>query len=179
MATVGYREPGLPQSLETSSYMNIIESSVEIEKDSIQLYFTNLHLIYCLLDQDSFINRCERDVWAPAQQRAPKQLDRRRSRFLALYYAVVALGLLTAGDDMFALRTRFHISKLLGRSSATSRDKELLHPPLELAETYFTKAKSLLGDVFESSSLETMQTLFLMVGGVALILSRDPCSLRN
>ncbi|KAH8817495.1 hypothetical protein F5884DRAFT_830552 [Xylogone sp. PMI_703] len=161
MAATRTRELGLPPSIEASGYMNS-ESSAEIEGESIRLYFTNLHLIYCILDQDSFIRRCEADVWAPIHQSVPKQLDRRRSRFLALYYAVVALGLLTAGDDMFAIRTRFHISRRLGRSSETSWHNPLLHPPLELAETYFTKAKSLLGDLFESSSLETMQTLFLM-----------------
>jgi hypothetical protein len=164
-------EPDQSHGSAMSTYLNTT-ASVEIEKECIQLYFANLHVIYYILDQSSFIRRCENEIWSATQRGVTSvQLDRKRSRFLALYHAVVAVGVLTAGDDTSVLQSCYHISSFLDRSRGGLSEGSM-YPPLELAKTYFEKAKTLLGDVFESSSLETTQTLFLMVGTVFQPLQR-------
>jgi hypothetical protein len=140
--------------------------SVEIEKECIQLYFANLHLIYYFLDKASFIARCEDEIWSGGQQSSGSR-SRRNSKFPALYNAVVAVGAITAGDDTVVAQS---CDKVLGfmedhssRLSRSSGKRKPIYPPLELAQVYFAKAKTLLGDLFAASSLESTQTLILMV----------------
>jgi hypothetical protein len=156
-------EPDQSHGSSMSTFLNTM-ASVEIEKECIQLYFANLHVIYFILDRSLFMSRCDNEIWSATRGGVPsRQLDRKRSRFLALYYAVVAVGALTAGDETSVSQSYYHISSFLNRSSGGLNEGSV-YPPLELAKTYFAKAKTLLGDFFESSSLETTQTLFLMVG---------------
>jgi hypothetical protein len=123
-------------------------SNQEIEKECINLYFVNLHLIYCFLDRTAFIARCEGEIWS--QTSAFKT----SSRFPALYNAVVALGALTAGDDTVLAEKR---------DTAQESPENASNQRLELAKVYFGRAKSLLGDIFEVCCLENVQTLLLMV----------------
>lgn len=164
-------EPDQSHGSAMSTCLNTM-TSVEIEKECVQLYFANLHVIYYILDQSSFISRCDNEIWSATLRGVTSmQLDRKRSRFLALYYAVVAGGPLTAGDETSVLQNCNHISSFSDRSRSGLSEGSV-YPPLELAKTYFAKAKALLGDFFESSSLETTQTLFLMVGTVYQPLQR-------
>jgi hypothetical protein len=140
--------------------------NVEAEKECIQLYFANLHLIYYILDKASFIARCEDEIWSGEQQSSESRTCR-NSKFPALYNAVVAVGAITAGDDTVVAQCRDKVqgfmedhSSKLNRSSVKRKP---IYPPLELAQVYFAKAKALLGDLFEASSLESTQTLILMV----------------
>jgi hypothetical protein len=123
-------------------------SNQEIEKECINLYFVNLHLIYCFLDRNAFLSRCEQEIWS--QNSAFKT----SSRFPALYNAVVAVGALTAGDDTVLAEGREKVPGSLENGS---------NQRLELAKVYFGRAKSLLGDIFEVCCLENVQTLLLMV----------------
>lgn len=130
-------------------------SSHEIEKGCINLYFANLHLIYCFLDKGKFMARCEKEIWSQ------ESAFRTSSRFPALYNAVVAVGALTAGDDTVLTETQEKVQEFLDDSSKQSDQQ--FYPPLELAKRYFARAKSLLGDIFEVCCLENVQTLLLMV----------------
>lgn len=140
--------------------------NVEIEKECIQLYFANLHLIYYFLEKASFMARCEDEMWSGEQQLSGSR-TRRKSKFPALYNAVVAVGAITAGDDTVVAQSRDKVQGFMedhsNKLSRSSSKKKPIYPPLELAQIYFAKAKTLLGDLFEASSLESTQTLILMV----------------
>ncbi len=141
--------------------------NIEIEKECIELYFANLHLIYCILDKASFISRCENEVWSCEPQVFGPISRRNSSKFPALYYAVVAVGAITAGDDSVLAQSlgkvRGFLDDRFKQLSQSPGHKKPIYPPLELAQLYFTKAKVLLGDFLEVCSLESTQTLLLMV----------------
>lgn len=157
-----------PASSITSS---LISPNVNVEKECIQLFFSNLYLIYYFLDKEAFLALCEAEVWS-SESSMPRQKRRPKSKFLALYSAVVAVGAITAGDDTVVAqnceKVQGSVDNCPMRRSAHSSKQKPVHSPLELAQIYFMKAKSLLGDLFEACSLESTQTLFLMVGASPL-----------
>lgn len=138
--------------------------NIEVEKECIQLFFANLHLVYYFLEKNSFIESCEKLIWSP-DPTAPKQrVSQDLPKFSSLYNAVVAVGAITAGDDTVATpRVQGFLEARSKQRSERSTSKRPAYPPLELAQIYFSKAKALLGDLFEVCSLESTQTLFLMV----------------
>ena len=95
-----------------------------------------------------------------------------------MYHAVLAVGAITAGDDTVTIvsheHVRNYIDRRTGQLNRPQRGKKNVYAPLELAEFFFAKAKALLGDFTESSSLEMTKTLFLMV---CFSLYMDPLSL--
>jgi hypothetical protein len=137
-----------------------------IEKEFIHLYFQNLHVIYCILDRDVFFSRSGAEIWSKSTAAISNSDFRRPSKFPALYCAVVALGALVSGEDVVeqtSSHSRWYwdaLRKQSGKSQSHSLKQS--HLPRELAEVYFSRAKALLGDIFESCSLETQQTLFLL-----------------
>jgi hypothetical protein len=134
----------------------------DVEKECIKLYFGNLHLIYFFLDRASFERRCQTEIWsAEATSSLEHRLHRRRSKFPALYNAVVAVGALTAGDDTLVGQYQEEVQTFT-RNSSRQGTQSSSYKPLALASIYFAKAKVLLGDMFESCCLESQQTLFLM-----------------
>lgn len=140
-----------------------LPSNHEVEKECIKLYFANLHLIYFFLDRASFEKRCQEEMWPPTIASTPVDYKSRcrRSRFPALYNAVVAVGALTAEDDTLVNQCQGEVQAFL-RSTSHQDSQSLGYQPLALASIYFAKAKVLLGDMFESCCLEGQQTLFLM-----------------
>ena len=147
--------------------------NLEIEKECVQLYFTNLHLIYNFVDKVSFIARCEREIWSiSAAANSPPQSEE-STQFLAMYHAVLAVGAITAGDDTVTVVSHQHVRSYIdfrtGQLNKPHRHKKNEYAPLELAQFFFAKAKTLLGDFTESSSLETIKTLFLMVSGLPVV----------
>lgn len=144
-----------------------VAPNLEVEKECIKLFFANLHVIYYFLDKETFLGKCEREIWSPDPIVLTSKGRRNRSKFLALYNAVVAVGAITAGDDTAVAQSREKVQDFLEDSlkqrSDNSKKKRPIYPPLELAQIYFSKAKTLLGDLFEVCSLESTQTLFLMV----------------
>lgn len=103
------------------------------------------------------MRRCEREAW-PISKRT--SLFRGAVKFAGLYFAVVALGAINASPNETALLDHF---------CQQLEDPEKTLPPetrfsaLDFAKFYFDIAKQALGDLFESSCLETAQALFLMV----------------
>ncbi|OKO97572.1 hypothetical protein PENSUB_10366 [Penicillium subrubescens] len=132
-------------------------AQLEIEKIFIGSYFTNKHYIHPILSKGSFMRRCEREAW-PISKRPT--LFRGTVKFASLYFAVVALGAINASPNETALLDHF---------CHQSEDPDKTLPPetrfsaLDFAKFYFDIAKQALGDLFESSCLETAQALFLMV----------------
>lgn len=137
--------------------------NIEVEKECIQLFFANLHLIYYFLDKIPFLESCERLIWSPDPHASKARESQNLSKFSALYNAVVAVGAITAGDDaVSAPKVQSFLEARSKQRSERSTNKKAPYPPLELAQIYFAKAKTLLGDLFEVCSLESTQTLFLM-----------------
>lgn len=134
----------------------------EVEKECIKLYFANLHLIYNFLDRPSFERRCQSEMWSTDSGSSPEQRSRsRRSRFPALYNAVVAIGALTGGDETLVDQCHGEVQAFAKRPLRRN-SRSPSYGLLALASIYFAKAKVLLGDMFESCCLESQQTLFLM-----------------
>ncbi|KAK7421801.1 hypothetical protein QQX98_002017 [Neonectria punicea] len=136
----------------------------EIERECVRLYFLNLHCIHLILDQVSFLNRCEKEAWmgevVPFD--APTPRVRARTRFLALFNIVLAIGTITAGETSLVMwdGTATYLDE------ACSQDGKSISPniylPIRASQLFFERAKFHLEDTFESSSFETAQTLFLM-----------------
>lgn len=141
--------------------------ATEIERECVRLYFQNLHNIHPILEQVSFLKRCEDEVW-PRQSRSDGLLSsqmRREARFLALYNVVIAIGAITAGETSLLMED--HTRDFLDRTGQPGAE-ETLYPPIRLARRFFDRSRLYLEDICESSSLETAQTLFLMVSRVHL-----------
>lgn len=122
----------------------------ESEKEIMRLYFRNLHLIHPVLYEAEFFSRCIHEFWSSRGNVPPRSTHSKRI-FFALACMVVALGAITAGEDI--------VPETAVQGSARSRS---ILPTLRLAKIYFEKAKDNIGDIFETCSLESTQTLFLM-----------------
>ncbi|KAH7166077.1 hypothetical protein EDB81DRAFT_273189 [Dactylonectria macrodidyma] len=136
----------------------------ELERECARLYFLNLHCIHPILDQALFLGRCEREVWMgdaiPAE--APTPRVRARTRFLALFNIVLAIGAITAGETALVMwngAAKF-IDEICRQEEKSISPNTYL--PIRASQLFFERAKFHLEDTFESSSFETAQTLFLM-----------------
>ncbi|KAJ6028010.1 transcriptional regulator family: Fungal Specific TF [Penicillium herquei] len=130
-------------------------SQLEIEKIFIASYFTNKHYIHPILSKDAFMRRCEREAW-PVSRRAA--LFQGTTKFAGLYFAVIALGAINASPNETALLDHFY-------QHSTDPEKppsSIRFSALDFAKFYFGVSKQALGDLFESSSLETAQALLLL-----------------
>lgn len=132
-------------------------SNTDIERECIRLYFLNLHIIHPILNQADFISRCESEVWS----RKPNP-ELGQNVFLALFNAVLAIGAINAGEDAAFMRDTTTVRQA-ERFAGGPNHTAPTYPPLKLAKLFFERAKTNLGDVFEACSLESVQTLFLMV----------------
>jgi hypothetical protein len=141
--------------LPTQEEMECREAT-RVEKLFIDAYFINVHYIHPILLENSFKAQCVRNVWSH-QSRSLQ--DCYRSQFMALYYAVVALGAINSGIDQGSSLAKYYTSVSWEGSLAASTNRSTL----EWASLYFALAKQALGDIMEISSLETCQALFLMV----------------
>lgn len=144
----------------------VSEFETEIERECARLYFQNLHCIHPILDHASFISRCEGEVWAnkdETTQSSPSTKVRTRNRFLALFNSVLAIGAITAGETSMLMweRTISFIDQAEQQEGTASGPAT--YPPIRAARLFFERSKVCLGDIFDSSSFETAQTLFLMV----------------
>lgn len=143
-----------------------VSNDAEIQRECVRLYFQNLHCVHPILDQSEFVRRCEREVWAPSVHNC--QVGARgSSRFSALFNIVLALGAITAGESSMLLwesSTKYiEQAERHGNAGTADEDMATVYPPIRAAKLFFNKSKYHLGDVFESSSFETAQTLLLMV----------------
>lgn len=138
------------------------EFEVEIQRECVRLYFENLHCVHPVLNHASFLTQCEKDVWLEGEDSAAPSNNHCKRRFLALFNVVLAIGAITAGETSLLSWDRTvnfldHEEKKDAFSSAPP------YTPIRVARLYFERARLLVGDIFESSSFETGQTLFLMV----------------
>lgn len=120
----------------------------------IRVFFTTLHLMHPILNEDVFIERCKREIWDTdgAERRGTSR------SFQAVYYVVLALGAIVFYNDAFG-----SFGPVTAMPGGT-RNPELLdtRSHLEIAKNFFEAAKANLGDIFEVSSLESTQALFLL-----------------
>lgn len=134
-------------------------SKIRFELTFIRVFFDNLQHLHPMLDPILFKERCEREVWGALTYTERRKVSR---HFFALYNIVVAVGALIAG--------RGTIDEL-GRDMQ-ARIAELMHPETSeqrtscqtISRTYFRKSKDQLGDTSAVCTLESAQTLLLMVG---------------
>ncbi|KAL0936769.1 C6 transcription factor [Colletotrichum truncatum] len=131
----------------------------EVERECVRLYFQNLHNIHPILEQSTFVRRCEDEVWQKKTGFEEPFQQRRGARFLSLFNSVLAIGAITAGETSLLMED--HTLQFLDRTEQPG-ENETTYPPIRLARRYFEKVKLYLEDICESSSLETAQTLFLM-----------------
>jgi len=128
-----------------------------VERGCVRSFMDNLHHLHPMLDSIAFIGRCEAELWGI---HAPPQ-KRNVNHFLALYNIAVAVGALVA-TSLVNWESEQDI-QLLFEQSVWSRN---LNQPMSLqvmSKHYFRKSRALLGDIFEVCSLESAQTLLLMV----------------
>jgi hypothetical protein len=132
-------------------------AQMEIEKIFIGSYFTNKHYIHPILSKGSFMRRCEGEAW-PDSRRAG--LFKGVTAFSRLYLAVVALGAINASPNETSLLGHF-CRQTNDQTSGRTGD---VFSALDFAKFYFGLARQTMGDLFESSCLETAQALLLLVG---------------
>lgn len=149
----------LKHSTQTADHVRKIYQpvSTRLEKEYIKIFFNNLHHLHPMLLVDEFILRCQTEVWGRS---TADELRRDRMHFLALYNIVVAVGALIAGPDSLQ---GFENELGVRNGPADVNHSMLSKSSLNLSKTYFQKARSLLGDIFEVCSLESAQTLFYIV----------------
>jgi hypothetical protein len=136
---------------------NILSSGQHVERECARLYFQNLHNIHPVLNPSTFLSRCEQEIWGDSGRKANNQ------KFLSLFNIVIAIGAITAGAGSSILWQ--HVHEFLRQNEQVGLRKPTGYPPLQVAHLFFKKAKAFLGlgNIFETSSVETVQTLFLMV----------------
>ena len=129
------------------------------EKEFLRIFFNNLHHLHPFLLVEEFISRCKDEIWKSSPNTETPRRDRKH--FLALYNIAIAVGALIAGKDTFLVSD----SELrLDERQESNLDNGQSSPSsMNLSVAYFRKSRILLGDVFEVCSLESAQTLFLMV----------------
>lgn len=129
-----------------------------LERELVRSYLHNLHYLHPMIDSTEFVARCEAEVWLPgARAKKPSQ----RRHFSALFNIVVAVGALVAGQQLpeeFS-QELIALEQSKQRGSNFSQQDALR----ALSRSYFLEARTSLGDVFEVCSLESAQTLLLMV----------------
>lgn len=99
----------------------------------IDTYFNNLHYIHPIINQATFLRRCE-DIWSGHPERQPRN-------FIALYFAILSLGALirTWTEEKINDMGRFEWSRML-----------------------FERADAALGKPGHLNDLEAIQTLFIL-----------------
>ncbi|GKT63838.1 C6 transcription factor [Colletotrichum tofieldiae] len=161
-STVAKRE-SYQQGINTDIVLSAADAllATDIERECARLYFHNLHNIHPILEQMTFLKRCEEEIWSRTSRPDILMFSqmRREARFLALYNVVIAIGAITAGETSMLMED--HTREFLDRTGQSGED-DSLYPPIRLARIFFERSRLHLEDICESSSLETAQTLFLM-----------------
>lgn len=144
---------------EASSHVVLVLAKKRLEREYVRNYFHNLHHLHPMLDSSDFMATCEDHIWSVDE---PNERAKDWRHFFALYNIVVAVGALVAGVDVlheFGKELKMYDENLRGHRRSS--------PPFTsqmFSRIYFRKSWTLLGDVFEVCTLESAQTLLLMVG---------------
>lgn len=129
-----------------------------LEREFVRIFMNNLHHLHPMLDSTVFTARCEDEIW---DAQVPQERTQSFKHFYALYNIVVGTGALIAGSDTAQAFGRD--IKLCMKQFAPSQNSTKPVSSQALSKMYFRKSRELLGDVFEVCSLESAQTLLLMV----------------
>ncbi|KAJ5812201.1 fungal-specific transcription factor domain-containing protein [Penicillium riverlandense] len=140
-----------------SSWGCFIGTPMRLEMEYVYMYFENIHNIHPFLSKADFVARCRREVWTRS---SVKQLHQDKLHFLSLYNAVLSVAALTAGTHALS-EYRNELDK---PPESSPQNKPPSTPPssLLLSRLYFWRARRLLGDIFEVSSIDSAQALLLM-----------------
>lgn len=154
-ASTAARSEAGGQASEPGTRGSMIE--VGLQKECVRLYFQSLHCIHPFLDQSNFLQKCHVEVWDVR----PGDNQRKRHGFLALFYVVLALGAITAGDASSLVWSQY--VDFMNQVDPRGTTQASSYVPIRIARMYFDRAQSYLGNVFEVSSIEIAEALFLMV----------------
>lgn len=150
-----YRRGTFPTNQASDNYGRSCTELV-IEKEYLRLFFTNLYYIHPFLSQTQFETRCETTIWS----RWPlTEVSRGDLHFVALYNIILAVGSLIGSQDTFT----GHKKQLDRDLGASHSDMSTATTSIQLSRIFLDRSKRLLGDCFEVCSLESAQTLMLMV----------------
>lgn len=138
-----------------------------LEREYVRIFMNNLHHIHPMVDPIAFAARCEEVIWD-----APTPLERNKDlrHFFALYNIVVAVGALIA-DSSTAQNFEQEINICM-KQPTQGENSSVPLSSRTLSKQYFRKSRALLGDIFEVCSLESAQTLLLMVSCLVSICPR-------
>jgi hypothetical protein len=128
------------------------------ERELVRSYLHNLHYLHPMLDGTEFMLQCEAEVWS-WNVNAKKSAQRRH--FMALFNIVVAVGALVAGREVAEEFSQEIVAIEQSKHQASVSPQQI--SLRTLSRSYFQEARAALGDVFEVCSLESAQTLLLMV----------------
>jgi hypothetical protein len=150
-----YRRGTFPTNQASDNYGRS-RTELAIEKEYLRLFFTNLYYIHPFLSQTQFEARCETTIWS----RWPlTEIARGDLHFVALYNVILAVGSLIGSQDTF-IGYKKQLEHDLGTSHS---DISTATSSIQLSRIFLDRSKRLLGDCFEVCSLESAQTLMLMV----------------
>lgn len=150
-----YRRGTFPTTLASDNFGRS-RLEMEIEKEYLRSFFANLFYVHPFLSQTPFMAKCEAIIWS----RWPvKEIPRGDQHFVALYNAVLAVGSLTGSPDTFTV----HKEQLDQDTDGIHSDMSIAASSIQVSGIFFDRSKRLLGDCFEVCSLESAQTLHLMV----------------
>ena len=130
-----------------------------LEREYVRLFLSNLHHIHPMLDPIAFTARCEEEIW---DANIPLEKSKNLRHFFALYNVVIAVGALVSGSSISQSFERD--INLCMKQPNHGQNSSLPLSSQMLSKKYFRKSRALLGDFFEVCSLESAQTLLLMVG---------------
>lgn len=166
-------QPDLRKEIATNQTLTTSRSTISseddwgdhVERECVRLFFQNLHCIHPVLDQQSFLTRCSHHVWQQRKQATSAAgVTREKKRFLALYNAVLSLGAVIADQTSLLNweRTTNFLERVERQHGHVVRSMSTC-TSIVAARWFFDRSKALLEDVFESGSLESVQTLFFQV----------------
>ena len=132
-----------------------------LERELVRSYLHNLHYLHPMLDGTEFMVQCEAEIWS-RDVNAKNSAQRRH--FVALFNIVVAVGALVAGREVAEEFSQEIIAIEQSKHQPSVSPQQI--SLRTLSRSYFQEARAFLGDVFEVCSLESAQTLLLMVSSV-------------
>jgi hypothetical protein len=133
-------------------------SNRRLEQVYIHIFLDNLHHLHPMLDPVLFEERCERNVWGTHIGIERHKCSR---HFFALYNIIVAVGALVAGSSAVK-NMRRDMQSCIAQLGQSENSRPVISSQT-ISRIYFRKSKNLLGDASEVCSLESAQSLLLMV----------------
>lgn len=118
-----------------------------IARRFIEAYFSNIHHIQPIMDEETFLSRCE-DLWFGKADKQPMS-------FIALYYVILSLGslVMTWDDSEIYGAGRFSWSRRLFDEAAAIVTQLGAETDLEMAQCYYMMVSHLTAEDFRYPNL--------------------------